>query len=140
MAGLDADKTLQVQALRRYLADRRGARGTDPALLLYGALRSRLRETGPPRPSHGSESPRPIAGRGSTFAIRIGGRWYSWELVRGLLRAALELDRPPHERSQEARDLAAFLWADRPTIVQYALARPTLLRIWHAIRSATADA
>jgi hypothetical protein len=140
VARLDADTAVQVQALRRYLADRRGARGPDPALLLYGALRSRLRETGPPRPSHGSESPRPLTGRGLTFAVRIGGRWYPWEPVRTLLREALEVDRPPHERSQEARDLAAFLWAERPTTVQYALARPALMRIWHALHSSTADA
>jgi hypothetical protein len=140
VARLDIDQKIQVQALRRYVADRRGARGADPALLLYGALRSRLREIGPPRPSHGSESPRPLTGRGSTFAIRVGGRWYPWELVRALLRAALEVDRPLHERSQEARDLAAFLWSDRPTTVQYALARPALMRIWHALHSATARA
>jgi hypothetical protein len=60
--------------------------------------------------------------------------------VRALLRAALEVDRPPHKRSQEARDLAAFLWADRPTAAQYALARPLLMRIWHALHSSAADA
>jgi len=140
MARLDTHTAVQVQALRRYVADRRGARGPDPALLLYGALRSRLREIGPPRPAHGSESPRPLTGRGSSYAIRIAGRWYPWEVVRALLRAALEADRPPHERSQEARDLAAFLWSDRPTTVQYALARPALMRIWNGIHSATADA
>ncbi len=140
MARLAVDPKVQVSALRRYVADRRGSRGADPALLLYGALRSRLRKIGPPPLSHGSEGPRPIAGRGFSYAIRIGGRWYSWELVRTLLREALEADRPPHERSQEARDLAAFLWAERPTTVQYALARPALMRIWHAIYRATADA
>jgi len=140
MARLDADTAVQVRALRRYVADRRGARGADPAFLLYGALRSRLREIGPPRPSHGSGTPRPLTGRGSTFAIRIGSCWHPWELVRALLRAALEVDRPERERSQEARDLAAFLWADRPTTVQYALARPALIRIWHAIHCSTADA
>jgi hypothetical protein len=140
MARLDADTAVQVRALRRYVADRRGARGADPALLLYGALRSRLREIGPPRPSHGSESPRPLTGRGVSYAIRVGGRWHPWELVRALLREALEVDRPPRERSQEARDLAAFLWSDRPTTVQYALARPALMRIWHVLHSTVADA
>lgn len=54
----------------------------------------------------------------------------SWERVQPLLRRALEVDAPAEARSQEARDLAAFLHAERPTRIQYILARKKLMEIW----------
>jgi hypothetical protein len=56
--------------------------------------------------------------------------------VRLVLREALELHRPEEERSREARDLARFLHADRPTLVEYVLARPKLEEIWQRIQAA----
>ncbi len=74
-----------------------------------------------------------MAGQPASYLIRVAGRWYPWERVRLVLREALELHLPEGERSQEARDLARFLHADRPTLVEYALARPKLEEIWQRI-------
>lgn len=90
---------------------------------------SSLRRIGPPREGRGSLSLVAYAG---SYAVRIGGRWYPWDRVRAALRQALEADLPPQRRSQEAKDLAAFLWGP-PTRVGYILARPRLLRIWEEL-------
>lgn len=70
-------------------------------------------------------------GRAGSYAVRVGGRWYPWAKVQQALRKALEIDRPPNERSQEARDLAAFLAA--PDRLGFVLARGRLLQIWREI-------
>ncbi len=132
MAGRDAGAAVQVQVLRAHLRERRGRSDVDPALLVWGALNARMRRVGPPGRGRRGEVERLVAQAGS-YAIRIGGRWYAWGAVREALRRALELDRPPHERSQEAKDLAAFLWSPAPNRVGYVLARPRLLQIWREI-------
>lgn len=90
---------------------------------------TQLRRIGPPRSGRGQVA---LLGQGGSYAVRIGGRWYPWDRVRLALRRALELDRPPTQRSQEARDLARFLWG-APTRVGYVLARPRLMQIWREI-------
>ncbi|ULR41386.1 hypothetical protein [Thermus sp. NEB1569] len=132
MAGRDAGAAVQVRALRAYVRERRGRPGPDPALLLWGALNARMRRVGPPGRGRRGEVER-LVGQAGSYALRVGGRWYPWDVVRAALRRALELDRPPHERSREARDLAAFLWSPRPDRVGYVLARPRLLQIWREI-------
>ncbi len=134
MAGRDAGEAVQVQALRGYLRDiRGGGRARERwALAFHGALRSRMRREGPPGIGRG-EGVEPVAGQPASYLIRVAGRWYSWERVRLVLRETLELHLPEGERSREARDLARFLHADRPTLVEYALARPKLEEIWQRI-------
>ncbi len=132
MAGRDAGAAVQVQALRAYVRERRGRSDVDPALLVWGALNARMRRVGPPGRGRREEVER-LVGQAGSYALRVGGRWYPWDTVREALRRALELDRPPHERSREARDLAAFLWSPRPDRVGYVLARPRLLQIWREI-------
>lgn len=83
---------------------------------------------GPPAPNEGTEQP--LLGHPHSYAIRVGGRWVAWNRLQPLLRRALEADHPPQRRSQAARDLAAFLHAERPTRVQAALARPLLVELW----------
>lgn len=132
MAGCDAQETIPVQHLRAYLSHTRAQRGrTDPVILFSAALRTKLKVIGPPPPPGRSIG----TGLGLTSATRsyhlqVGRRWYAWNRVQRLLRHALEADQPPEKRSQAARDLAAFLHADRPTRVQYALARPLLVELW----------
>ncbi|GAA6745314.1 hypothetical protein Thermus71318_08150 [Thermus brockianus] len=92
-----------------------------------------MRRVGPPGRGRRGEVER-LVGQAGSYALRVGGRWYPWDTVREALRRALELDRPPHERSREAKDLAAFLWSPRPDRVGYVLARPRLLQIWRDIR------
>ena len=77
-----------------------------------------------------------VAGHPASYQIRVAGRWYPWERVRLVLREALELHLPEEERSPGAQDLARFLHADRPTLVEYALARPKLEEIWRRIHEA----
>ncbi len=133
--GLSA--AVPVSALRGYLRDiRGGGRARERwALALHGALRSRMRRAGPPGSGRGA-GVEPVAGRPASYAIRVAGRWYSWERVRLVLREALELHLPEEERSQGARDLARFLHADRPALVEYVLARPKLEEIWRRIHEA----
>jgi hypothetical protein len=66
----------------------------------------------------------------SCYELRVGQREIPWSRVQPLLRAALEADRPPAQRSQETRDLADFLHAENPTRIQYILARKKLMEIW----------
>jgi len=129
MAGRDADQKIPVQKLQAHLQNRRGVPGPDPALLVWGALSAPLRRVGPPGRAMGE--PQPLLGRAGSYAVRVGGRWYPWAVVQRALRRALELDRPPHERSQEARDLAAFLAV--PDRLRFVLARARLLQIWREI-------
>lgn len=91
-----------------------------------------LRRAGVPRERRGDGILAPVGWAGS-YRISIGGRLYPWDRVRAALRRAMELDRPPSERSQEARDLAALLWSPHPTRVQFILARPRLMEIWREI-------
>lgn len=78
---------------------------------------------------------RALVGQYRTYELRVGGTRIPWEIVQPLLRAALEADLPVHQRSQEARDLAEFLHAERPTRVQYVLARGRLMQIWQNLRA-----
>lgn len=94
-----------------------------------------MRRAGPPGGGRGA-GVEPVVGRPGSYWIRVAGRWYPWEHVRLVLREALELHRPEEERSREARDLARFLHADRPTLVEYVLARPKLEEIWQRIQAA----
>jgi len=132
MAGRDANQTVQVQVLRAHVRERRARPGPDPALLLWGALNARMRRVGPPGRGRRGEVER-LVGQAGSYALRVGERWYPWDVVRAALRRALELDRPPHERSQEARDLASFLWSTTPNRVGYALARPKLMQVWREV-------
>lgn len=91
-----------------------------------------LRRVGAPRGLGDGEHALAVA-QGGSYQVRIGGRVYPWDRVRLALRRALELDRPPGDRSQEARDLAALLWSPRPNRVQFILARPKLMEIWREI-------
>jgi hypothetical protein len=72
----------------------------------------------------------PFLASASCYALRVGHREIPWSRVQPLLRAALEADAPAKARSQEARDLAAFLHAENPTRIQYILARKKLMEIW----------
>ncbi|AZF88292.1 hypothetical protein [Meiothermus phage MMP17] len=129
MARCGAQETIPLQRLRACLSHARAKRGgADPALLLAAALRERMRRMGPPGTGRGHEQP--LLAQYRSYVIQIGRRQVSWHLVRPLLRQALEADLPPERRSQAARDLAAFLHAERPTRVQYALARPLLVELW----------
>jgi hypothetical protein len=94
-----------------------------------------MRRAGPPGSGRGAWI-EPVVGRPGSYWIRVAGRWYPWERVRLVLREALELHLPEEERSPGARDLARFLHADRPTLVEYALARPKLEEIWRRIHEA----
>jgi len=94
-----------------------------------------MRRAGPPG-SKWEAGVEPVTGRPGSYWIRVAGRWYPWERVRLVLREALELHLPEEERSSEALDLARFLHADRPTLVEYALARPKLEEIWRRIHEA----
>jgi hypothetical protein len=94
-----------------------------------------MRRAGPPAGGRGA-GVEPVTGRPGSYWIRVAGRWYPWERVRLILREALELHLPKEERSPEARDLTRFLHADRPTLVEYALARPKLEEIWRRIHEA----
>jgi hypothetical protein len=96
-----------------------------------------MRRAGPPSGGRGAGI-EPVVGRPGSYWIRVAGRWYPWERVRLVLREALELHLPEEERSPEARDFARFLHADRPTLVEYALARPKLEEIWRRIHEAEA--
>lgn len=87
-----------------------------------------MRRTGPPREGRGLGQP--IIASCHSYEIRIGGRRIPWDRVQPLLRRALEVDHPPECRSQEARDLAAYLHVERPTRVQAALAYPLLRQLW----------
>ena len=91
-----------------------------------------MRRTGAPRKESGGLG-QPLIGSYASYELRIGHYRVPWEVVQPVLRRALEVDLPPDRRSQRARDLAAFLWADAPTRVQYALARPALMDILEEI-------
>jgi len=81
-------------------------------------------------PSQRGNLEQPFLSSASCYALRVGQREIPWSRVRPLLRAALEADIPAKQRTQEARDLAAFLHAERPTRIQYILARKKLMEIW----------
>ncbi|MCS7069085.1 MAG: hypothetical protein RMK51_11165 [Meiothermus sp.] len=85
---------------------------------------------GPPIAYSAQGDEQPLLARCHSYAVQIGPRQIPWSRVQPQLRRALEADRPPEKRSQAARDLAAFLQADRPTRVQAILARPLLVEIW----------
>jgi hypothetical protein len=95
-----------------------------------------MRRAGPPGGGWWKARVELVAGRPGSYWIRVAGRWYPWDRVRLVLREALELHLPEEERSQEAWDLARFLHAARPTLVEYALARPKLEEIWRRIHEA----
>lgn len=132
MARRSAKETVPVPVLRAHLLhirDKRG--GADLPLLFAAALRGPMRRIGPPREGRGLGPP--LIGSYASYELRIGPHRISWEVVHPALRRALEVDLPPDRRSQRARDLAAFLGADAPTRVQYALARPALMDILEEI-------
>lgn len=89
-----------------------------------------MRRTGPPSGAGGGEPRQPLLASCHTYELRVGHHRIPWERVQPLLRQALEADAPAEARSQEARDLAAFLHAERPTRIQYILARKKLMEIW----------
>jgi hypothetical protein len=95
-----------------------------------------MQRAGPPRSGWWGTRVEPVAGGPGSYWIHVAGRWYLWERVWLVLREALELHLPEEERSPEARDLARFLHAARPTLVEYALARPKLEEIWRRIHEA----
>ena len=129
MAGRSAETSLQLQKLRAHVLYARAQRGrADVALLFAAGLRARMRRMGAPSQWSGLEQP--FLSSASCYALRVE-RWeIPWSRVQPLLRAALEVDVPAKARSQEARDLADFLHAERPTRVQYILARKKLMEIW----------
>lgn len=129
MAGCSAETPIQMRNLRSYLLHARAKRGgTDPALLLAAALRARMRRIGPPKSGDGLEQP--FLAQCDSYALRVGHREIPWSRAQPVIRAALEADLPPPQRSQAARDLAAYLHAERPTRVQAALAYPLLRQLW----------
>lgn len=129
MAGRSAQTPIQMQKLRAHILHARAKRGrADPALLLAAALRARMRRIGPPKSGGGLEQP--FLAQCDSYALRVGHREIPWSRAQPVIRAALEADLPPDKRSQAARDLAAYLHAERPTRVQAALARPLLVEIW----------
>jgi len=129
MAGRSAQTAVSVQQLRVVLSHLRAQRGrADVALLFAAALRARMRRMG--APSQWSSLEQPFLSSASCYALRVERREIPWSRVQPLLRAALEVDVPAKARSQEARDLADFLHAERPTRVQYILARKKLMEIW----------
>lgn len=87
-----------------------------------------MRRMGPPGAGRGHEQP--LLAQYRSYVIQVGPRQVPWSRVQPMLRQALEADHPPERRSQAARDLAAFLHAERPTRVQTALARPVLMELW----------
>lgn len=129
MAGRSAETSLQLQKLRTQVLHARAQRGrADVALLFAAALRTRMKRMG--APSQRGNLEQPFLSSTSCYALRVKQREIPWSRVQPLLRAALEVDVPAKARSQEARDLAAFLHAERPTRIQYILARKKLMEIW----------
>jgi len=129
MAERNTQTAVSVQQLRVVLSHLRAQRGrADVALVFAAALRARMKRMG--APSQRGNLEQPFLSSTSCYALRVGRREIPWSRVQPLLRAALEADIPAKARSQEARDLAAFLHAERPTRIQYILARKKLMEIW----------
>lgn len=63
--------------------------------------------------AHPAENPLVIGWYGTYEATRIWGRWIQPDAIHRALRLALELDRPAHERSQDARYLEEALRVGR---------------------------
>lgn len=110
---MDGQAPVSVRRLRReihYRRDRRrGGRDRDLellAVLRYGIRRAEPRYEGHSRPS---ENPLAIGWYGTYQATRLWGRWIQPDAIHRALRLALELDRPAHERSQDARYLEEAL-------------------------------
>ena len=122
--------------MQTYVGNHRDNQRRDGAAIIASILRSaRLIGAGAP-PSRKSDSiARPVcAGSAVHSYVYLGARKIPWDTVRVHLRAALELERPHGERSPNARYLAEYLHAERPTLLHYILARPKLLQIWHALK------
>lgn len=102
---------------------------------MASVLRSQLVRAGPPPASLDTSPISPATtGRAISFIVRVGSRQMPWSAIQPHLRAALELDRPERQRSAEARYLAEFLHAERPSHLHYILAKPRLWQIWHALQ------
>ena len=123
-------------AVQTHVGDRRDNQRRDGAAIVASVLRSaRLIQTGAPL-NHNADSPaHPICvGRVKSHTVSVGTRKIPWDSIRPHLRDALELDRPEKLRSADARYLAEFLHAEKPSLLQFVLARKRLNQIWHALK------
>ena len=149
----------KVQALQRYIQDRRDAgaakRDRQHARALAIALRSPMHPLGPAKSNphlcddyEAAEAEYRAAMRQAyprlmryrqpvqrgALKFEVGGRWYSFEQARPVIRAALELGKSKATRSKAATWLAVVLHGD--ALDDYAIfqAQPALLWILEQLR------
>lgn len=118
--------TQEVERLQRVRSEvlQRGAYTHRTLWALAGALRYAVRRAGIPSNPYAPPKDAELASRPVFYILKFNGRSYPWSLVSRLLREAIEAD--SSKPSQEATDLRAFLWDEKPNLVTFILARPRL--------------
>lgn len=119
----DTQETKRLQRVRSEILQR-GAYTHRTLWALAGALRYAVRRAGIPSDPYTRPRDAELVSRPVFYILKFNGKSYPWSLVSRLLREAIEAD--SSKPSQEAADLRAFLWDEKPNLVTFILARPRL--------------